>query len=300
MKGAFLLPILLCATPPAQAQTSVLLDAPVKVTAQASPSSKANAASATTAFELAIIQDSHEFRLTVMQRGNPLEALAAQQRRSGWKDGFLFIRDDCLAASDERRGWRCVVDQVFTFVDGRDGKRLVHLGEVFAGDDCIEEPKLGCALYQGRFTDIYDALENNPLFNRGEAPAPLLELRVSNGQLIVDLDETWGRNQERFNAGGRCLAAIEVERANACVDGITGRRAYFFNSVLATYTGRAEQLTRTRAFARSALCDRPLETPCSDLLRRAALMLQAIRPGEKPRPRTNVIAVPLPAQTELK
>ena len=33
MKGAFLLPILLCATPPAQAQTSVLLDAPVKVTA---------------------------------------------------------------------------------------------------------------------------------------------------------------------------------------------------------------------------------------------------------------------------
>lgn len=283
------------------AQPTVLIDSPVRITADAVSVSniskvptKSEAAPATTALSLAINRDSYEFRLTVMQRGNPLEALAAQKARSGWKDGYLFIRDDCLAAIEAKRAWRCVVDQVFTFVDSRDGKRLVHLGEIFAGDDCLEEAKLGCALYQGAFTDIYDALENNSLVSRADSPALLLEIRVVSGEFVVDLDETWGRNQERFTAGERCLAAKAIEQASVCIDGITPRGAYLFNSALATYTRRTDNLQRIRTFARGALCENRNEAECSEPLRLSALMLAGIRPGEKPRPRGNVKSVPLP------
>ena len=297
MRHRLFLSIFLYATGTAIAQTSVLAEAPVKITADATAGIKADAQTgavpATTALSLAINRGSHEFRLTVMQRGDSAEALAAQKVRTGWKDGYLFIRDDCLATNDETRAWRCVVDQVFTFVDNRDGRRLVYLGEVFAGDDCLDDARVGCALYQGAFTDIYDALENNALAARAESPALLLEVEAAGGEFVVNLDETWGRNQERFSAGQRCLAAGASERASHCVDGITPRRAYLFNSALATYTRRPEQLMRIRAFARTALCEGRSDSDCSEVLRLSALMLAGIRPGEKPRPRGNVKSVPL-------
>ena len=122
----------------------------------------------------------------------------------------------------------------------------------------------------------------------------LLEIHVTSGEFVVDLDETWGRNQERFAAGERCLAATAVERASVCIDGITPRGAYLFNSALATYTRRTDNLLRIRTFARGALCESRSEAECSETLRLSALMLAGIRPGEKPRPRGNVKSVPLP------
>lgn len=276
------------------AQSSVLVETPVRVTADVKAEAKADVSAATTALDLAINQGSHEFRLTVVQRGSASEALSAQKARSGWKNGYLFIRDDCRGTNETKRAWRCVVDQVFAYVDGRDGKRLVHLGEVFAGDDCVDEAKFGCALYERTFTDIDDTLENNALVGRADSPAMLVEMYVTSGELVVDLDETWGRNQERFTAGERCLAAKPAERATHCVDGITPRRAYLFNAALATYTKRADQLMRIRTVARSALCEGSTEAECSEALRLSALMLADIRPGEKPRPRGNVRSVPLP------
>ncbi|MBL8524082.1 MAG: hypothetical protein JNN20_10360 [Betaproteobacteria bacterium] len=206
----------------------------------------------------------------------------------GWKDGYLFVRDDCLIAEEVKRPWRCVVDQVYALVDTKDGKRLAHLGDVHTGEDCIDEPKIGCSLYQGVFTDIYDRLENHATVSRADAPAPLIEMRVRSGELVVDLDETWDRNQERFTAGQRCLSAPAGERAAICVEGISPRRAYLFNSVLASYTKREEQLDKVRSYARSALCDRDnsSEEVCSEVLRVSALMLASIRPGEKARPRS--------------
>ncbi|MEO8103861.1 MAG: hypothetical protein ABI790_15165 [Betaproteobacteria bacterium] len=288
--------LLACAAAPAMAQSNVLLDAPVRITAATRGGHASDSASASTSLDLVIRHGSHEFHLTVAQRGNAAEALATQRLRTGWKDGYLFVRDDCLGANAGDRAWRCVVDQVFTFVDSREGKRLVHLGEVAAGDDCIEEARFGCALYQKTFTDIYDALETNPLTGRAEAPALLLEIQETNGQLVVDLDETWGRNQERFTAGERCLAASAADRDSRCTEGITPRRAYLFNTALATYTRRTDHLMRIRAFARAALCEGSAETNCSDTLRVAALMMAGIRPGERPRPRQNVKAVLLPAE----
>ncbi|MEP7155110.1 MAG: hypothetical protein ABI905_05025 [Betaproteobacteria bacterium] len=270
------------------AQSSVLFDAPVKITAEA------KAGAGVTVLDLAMNQVTHEFRVTVLQRGNAAEALAAERARSGWKDGFLFIRDDCQPASEEKRAWRCVFDHVFTFVDAREGKRLVNVGEVFAGDDCVEEAKVGCSLYRGTFTDIYDALENIALVGRADSPALLIEMHVTSGEFVIDLDETWGRNQERFSAGERCLAARRSERAEFCTEGINPRRAYLFNSALAIYTKRADALQRIQASARTALCDEKSETECSEILRWSALILGSIKPGGKPRSRGNVQSVVLP------
>ena len=280
---------------PALAETGVLLDGPVKVTAEAGVAARTDATPTVTPLTLYIHQGTFAFRLAIRQRGNAAEAMTAQKAMTGWKDGYLFVRDDCLGTGDEKRSARCVVDQVFTFVDGRDGKRLVHLGDVFAGEDCIEESRFGCALDQGAFTDILDSFETNSLVSRTESPLPLLEIQVSSGEFVVNLDATWGRNQERFAAGERCLAAKMAERSTACLkgEGITARGAYLFNSVLAAYTRRTEQLTRIRAYARSALCEGNAETDCSEALRLSALMLAGIRPGEKPRSRDSVKTVPV-------
>lgn len=300
MKKIILLIILHCAISSAAAQTSVLFDSPVKVTAQPYTWAKSDAsatapASAFATFNITISDTTYQFQLTVALRGTYSDALAALKTRSGWKDGYLFVRDDCRGAIGDNLAARCVVDQVFTFVESANGKRLVHLGEVATGDDCVDESKFGCALYQGVFTDIFDAFENSTMFGRRDTPAPLLEMRAVNGQFVVDLDETWGRNQERFTAGERCLAAKHTERATTCIDGITPRGAYLFNATLATYTRRAEHLTRVRAFARSALCDSEsdinAESECSELLRKSALLLAGIRPGEKPKARSSVRAV---------
>ncbi len=294
MKRMFLLALLGWASQQcAVAQSLILLDSPVKVTAETGVAAKTDPTSSGTPITLEIHQGTFKFRVAVRQRGNVSEALAVQKSLTGWKDGYLFVRDDCLVAGDDKRGARCVVDQVFTFVDGRDGKRLVHLGDIFSGDDCVEESKIGCALHQGAFTDIHDAFETNTLVRRAESPMPLLEIDVSSGELVVNLDATWGRNQERFSAGERCLTANAAERPMACTEGVTPRSAYLFNSVLAAYTRRTDQLMRIRAFARSALCDGDAEADCSEALRLSALMLASTRPGEKPRARGNVKTVPL-------
>lgn len=235
-------------------------------------------------------------RITLQYASQQLQREVQQRRAAnskpenlfGWKDGYLFVRDDCMA-DEAKRPWRCVVDQVYALVETKDGKRLAHLGDVFAGEDCIDEVgKVGCALYQGVFTDIYDRLENHATFGRADAPAPLIEMRVRSGELVVDADETWDRNQERFTAGLRCLSATANERPTVCIEGISPRRAYLFNSVLASYTRREEQLDKVRSYARSALCDRDhsSEEACSEILRVSALMLTSIRPGEKARARS--------------
>ena len=104
----------------------------------------------------------------------------------------------------------------------------------------------------------------------------------------VDLEETWKANQERFLAGARCLFAKPEMLKELCVDGITQRRAYLFNTALATYTRQDEPLTRVRNFARTALCEGLAEADCSDVLRASALLLASIKPGEMPKPRGNV------------
>ena len=283
------------------ATPTVVLSSPVRVVADVSAGTKA----ATAKLELTIQHGASEFALNVMQRGSAAEALATQRATSGWKDGYLFIRDDCLGDDPALLAWRCTVDHVYTLAEDpkdKSGGRLIYVGDVFAGEECIEAARIGCALYKGTFTDIYDRLEINSLLPRAESPALLIEMTVQGGVFVVDLEETWKANQERFLAGTRCLLARAELRAERCIDGITPRRAFLFNTSLATYTRQDEQLMRTRSFARAALCESGPEQladgECSDALRAAALLFANIRPGDKPRPRGNVLS-PI-ARKELK
>ncbi|MEQ1516507.1 MAG: hypothetical protein ABL931_08480 [Usitatibacteraceae bacterium] len=283
----------------ATAGAETLLDGPVRVVALA----KAGAAPGTTTLEISVQHGPSGFKLNVSQRGSVPEALAAQKSTSGWKDGYLFIRDDCLAADAVVAVWRCVVDHVFTLTQdasGKPGARLIYVGDVFTGDECIESVRVGCSLYKGAFTDIYDRLETNPLLPRQESPALIIETSVTGGMFQVDLEETWKANQERFLAGMKCLAAGPLAQKELCAEGIHPRRAYLFNAALATYTRQAEALARTRVYARTALCASAREalsdSDCSDALRASALMLASVKQGEKPRVRGNVSSRATPEQ----
>lgn len=285
---ALLFAALLTATSAIAAQ-AVLLETPVRVIAEVQPGTAPN----TTKLELSVQHGASEFVLNVVQHGAASAAVEMQKAMSGWKDGYLFIRDNCPEVDQNSPAWRCVVDHVFTLAeDARDksGVRLIYVGEVFAGEDCVEAPRVGCALYKGTFTDIYDRLENNPLLPRAESPALLIESSVRSGVFAVDLEETWKANQERFLAGARCLFAKQELQKELCIDGITPRRAYLFNTALATYTRQDETLARTRSFARAALCEpeRLAEAECSEVLRASALLLASVKPGEKARPRGSV------------
>lgn len=285
------------------AAPTVLLESPVRVAADVVSAGIPGIAT----LELSVVHGGTVFVLKVAHRGSVADALAKQKTASGWKDGFLFIRDDCRSDDPATAAWRCIVDHVFALsTDDNDqpGTRLIYVGDVFAGEQCIESLRIGCALYKGVFTDIYDRLETNPLVPRGESPALLIESRIRSGTFEVDLDETWRANQERFLAGQRCVDAKPEMRRERCIDGITPRGAYLFNTALATYVRQNEPLARIRAFARAALCEsgreRLSDNDCSDTLRASALMLAGIRPGDKPRRRGNVMSRPAelaPAQS---
>ena len=289
MKFGALFFLVLLLTTNTHAASTVLLESPVRIIAETLAGAKAN----TTKLDLTIQHGASEFTLSVLQRGNTAEALAAQKSTSGWKDGYLFIRDDCLVDDPALAAWRCAVDHVFTLVEDAKSKpaaRLIYVGDVFASEECIEAMRIGCALYKGTFTDVYDRLENNTLASRAESPALLIEMTVDGGIFQVDPEETWKANQERFLAGTKCLNAKPELQSVRCIDGITPRRAYFFNTALATYTRQAEHLARMRAFARAALCERLDDAECSEVLRTSALLLASIKPGEKARGRGNVLS----------
>lgn len=272
-----------CVAQAVSAQPVTLLDSPVRVTAEAQKDGRIDAGVTALAIE---VQDRNQaFRFQVFQRGTAAEAIARQKAVTGTRDGHLFVRDDCLSDNPEKKTWRCVLDKVFAWTDSDAGKRLIYVGDVHAGDECEGTHKIGCAHDQGLFSDVYDLLENNAINSPAEAPALLIEMRIRSGAFVVDLDETWGRNQERFKAGAKCLAASPESRTDACVEGITPRRAYMFNAALAAYTQREIELDNTRTFARSALCANVVDAECSDTLRASALILARIVPGARPKNR---------------
>ena len=271
----------------------VLLEAPVRVVAETLVGPSPDKLR----LEISVQHGASEFVLNVLQRAPTTAALAAQKASSGWKDGYLFIRDDCLSDDAASPVWRCVVDHVFTLAeDAKDKSRvkLIYVGDVYAGEECIEAARIGCALYKGAFTDIYDRLENNTLASRAESPALLIESTVEGGVFAVNIEETWKANQERFLGGTKCLQAKPETQKERCIDGITPRRAYLFNSALTTYTRQEEQLASTRSFARAALCEngreRLSDIECSETLRTAVMLFANIKPGDKARPRGNVLS----------
>jgi hypothetical protein len=295
LRGVFvaLCAALLCGH--ARAEVSVIQDAAARVTADPI----VDAATRITSLDIKVSASLTTFAFTSRHRAAPRDALAAQKAHTGWQDGYLFVRDACADVGKPGAPWRCARDHVFAFADAKASKGFSYIGEVFAGEDCIEEAKIGCALYKETFTDIYDALEKNPLVSRDDSPLLFIEMLVREGKFAVDLDETWGRNQERFKAGDLCLSAAKEERTSKCIDGITPLRAAIFNATLATYTKRSEAVTRARMQARTALCESLREYDCAEALRSFDTVLAGVKPGELPKARGEVKLVMVPAKAEV-
>jgi hypothetical protein len=295
LRGVFVAIFALLTCSNARAEVTVIQDAAARITADPI----VDAATRITSLDIKVSASLTTFALISRQRAAPRDAIAAQKAHTGWQDGYLFVRDACADAGKPDAPWRCARDHVFEFADAKANKGFTYIGEVFAGDDCIEEAKLGCALYKERFTDIYDALEKNPLVSRDDSPLLFIEMQVKNGKFVVDLDETWGRNQERFKAGDLCLSAAKEERTSKCTDGITPLRAAIFNAALAAYSKRADALMRARTQARTALCESLREYDCAEALRSFDTVLAGVKPGELPKVRGEVKLVPVASKTEV-
>jgi hypothetical protein len=295
LRGVFVALFALLTCSNARAEVIVIQDAAARITADPI----VDAATRITSLDIKISASLTTFAFASRHRAAPRDAIAAQKAHTGWQDGYLFVRDACVEIGKPDAPWRCARDHVFAFSDAKANKGFTYIGEVFAGDDCIEEAKLGCALYKETFTDIYDALEKNPLVSRDDSPLLFIEMLVKDGKFKVDLDETWGRNQERFKAGDSCLSAAKEERTSKCIDGITPLRAAIFNATLATYTKRADELMRARTQARTALCESLREYDCAEALRSFDTVLAGVKPGELPKVRGEVKLVPGASKTEV-
>lgn len=110
MKSGALFFVASLLTTSAGAAPVVLLESLVRIVAETLRCATAN----TTKLELTLQHGTSKFMLSVLQRGNAIDALAAQKSTSGWKDRYLFIRDDCLVDDPALAAWRSMWREVAT------------------------------------------------------------------------------------------------------------------------------------------------------------------------------------------
>jgi hypothetical protein len=269
----------------AAAEPVDLLKFPVHVVAAASFDEQSRIAS----LDITIEHESGSFRFATLR--GPVasgdEAIGRQRVLTGWKDGYLFVRDSCGGGN----ALRCDKEQVFMLVADKPGQdRLVYAGAVAADEDC-DSP--GCTFDDGVFSDVFDGLEGNAFMSHADAPAPLLGLREQGGRLLAGLDLTWEMNQERYSAGLRCMLADAEQRE--CDESITPLRALLFNSVLARYVKNAAALENAQIGARTILCDALDEKKCAARLRAFNRMIAGVRAGALPKSRPPVHTLPASA-----
>lgn len=255
----------------AAAEPVDLLRFPAHVSATADFDKQAGLAAITLTLE----QETRRFTLTTRQThvASAEEAIERQRTVTGWKEGYLFVRDSCGGGN----AWRCDSDHVFRLVTDKKGEdELVYVGAVASGEDCNQP---GCALEDGVFTDIYDGLEANALTSHANAPALIIGLREQAGRFVADLDLTWDMNQERYTAGLRCLAG---QTSNPCIERLTPKNALLFNALLAQYTGRRDVLAAFGIFTRAAVCEGLGEAGCLRVLAEFERIIANVTPGSLP------------------
>ena len=218
--------------------------------------------------ELTIERGNDRFRISTSIYGakDQDEAISVLKRVTGWKEGYLFVREDCGGGN----AWRCDLDHVFAIRQGR----LNHLGEVAAGmpwDSLVGKYK------DGYFTDIYNKFEINDLTSHAHAPGMTLFLQEKGGHLQVNLEYTCLQNREVFMEDA---AKIAGNRGKEFADE-NSRAVYLIppilsNAVYAKYCRRGTELSHIMRVAKSVLTKHELQ-------KFLAILAQVV-PGEKPEP----------------
>jgi hypothetical protein len=279
-----ILALVIAARAVAAAEPVDLLGFPVHVSATVDFDKQAGLADIT----LTLQQENRHFTLTTRQNhvASAEEAIERQRTVTGWKEGYLFVRDSCGGGNARR----CDRDHVFRLVTDKNGRdELVYVGAVASGEDCNQP---GCALEDGVFSDIYDGLEANALTSHADAPALIIGLSEQAGRFVADLDLTWDMNQERYTAGLRCLAD---PTGNACTERVTPKNALLFNALLAQYTGRRDALAAFRLFTRGVMCEGLDEAGCLPVLAEFERIITKVTPGSLPANIRRPKELPVPA-----
>jgi hypothetical protein len=200
---------------------------------------------------------------------NP-DSVEADRRMSGWKDGFLFIKQRCGGTA-----WRCVVDQVFTL----NADKLVHLGEVESGA-C---QALGCAYADGAFADLFDAMPVNPVTGMKDAP-PLRVQRIAQGAaLSTSIEKTWAINDAQYKAAIACLELTAAAGfGKPCADKLQPWSALVYAAKLTHYTSRAQEWNALFSTLAPAYCKHSLDPRCAARVDGLKNYVSRLAPGAKP------------------
>ncbi len=210
--------------------------------------------------------------ITFIPRIDSSDGLEKQRNLSGWKDDFLFVRQQCGQPAE----WRCTVDQVFT----RQGAALVHVGAVESAK-CKE---LGCSVKDGLFTDLFDAYQINPVTGATDAPPLPIARRLKDKELVSDLPATWAMNQGAYNASIACLEKVAaVGFAEPCEKNMSAWSAFVFAAKLTRYTDRQREWDELFSKHAVAYCKRSADAKCDWRIAGTKEFMLRIAPGAAPR-----------------
>jgi hypothetical protein len=204
---------------------------------------------------------------------SPTDGIPRQQRLTGWKGDYLFVRHQCGSISM----WRCFVDQIFTIKNNK----LIHIGAVESGN-CST---LGCRydLATDLFQDLYDIYQINPVSGeRDSAPLPIAR-RVKDNTFVTDLDATWKMNQTAYQASIACLDQVAKSGFETpCAQNQTAWSALTFVAKLTHYTNRISE--RDALFANQAVsyCMKSADEKCQWRVNGVKDFFQRFSPGANP------------------
>jgi hypothetical protein len=198
------------------------------------------------------------------------DSVETDRRMSGWKDGFLFIRQRCSGTA-----WRCVVDQVFTL----DADKLVHLGEV----ESRACQTVGCAYADGSFADLFDALPVNPVTGMADAP-PLRIQRIAQGAaLSTSVERTWAINDAQYKAAIACLELTAASGfSKPCADKLRPWSSLVYAAKLTHYTDRAQEWNTLFSTLAPAYCKHSQDPKCTSRVDGLKDHVSRLTPGAKP------------------
>jgi hypothetical protein len=156
----------------------------------------------------------------------------------GWKGKYLLVPTSCGGGN----AWRCDIMEIFVISN----ERLKRVGEA-AMDTEKEEYKVG------KFHDIYDKFEINDLTCHADAPGFEIVMYENNATMVVNLAETWEKNQEWFTDNESILDSIARNNNAVSIDGSTKLPPLLYNSVLSKYCQKQDDLNRCGYFANRIL-----------------------------------------------
>lgn len=200
---------------------------------------------------------------------NP-DSVKTDRRLSGWKEGYLFIRQRCSGMA-----WRCVVDQVFALRSGK----LVHLGEV-ESSAC---QTVGCSYVDGSFADLFDAMPVNPVTGRPDAP-PLRIVRVVEGEVLVaSMDKTWAANDAQYKSAVACIEQIgAMGFGKQCAEKLSPWSALVYAAKLTHYTQRKQEWNALFSTLAPAYCKHSQDLQCASRVDGLRDHVSRLMPGAKP------------------